>query len=270
MTKYVHGYTTRENQRLHDQSYILEELLHGGTAYPPGSRVLEAGCGVGAQTIVLSRRNPGTQITSIDFCADSVAKARILARENGLTNVHFLECDILNLPFAAGEFDHVFVCFVLEHIDSPIQALASLKKVLRVGGTLTVIEGDHASAFWHPETPASLKVWRSLVQAQAELGHDPLIGRRLYSLLNTAGYHVEYVAPRWIYADGGDPKLLDGLVNKIMVPMVETAKDRAMDLGLVDPETWRQGIGDLALTGIPPDGSYFYTWFKARALKAGD
>ena len=41
---YVHGYQPRENDRLRDQAGTLVELLHGDTAYPPGSTVLEVGC----------------------------------------------------------------------------------------------------------------------------------------------------------------------------------------------------------------------------------
>jgi cyclopropane fatty-acyl-phospholipid synthase-like methyltransferase len=51
---YVHGYDPRENLRLQDQASTLVELLHSDTAYPAGSSVLEAGCGVGAQTITLA------------------------------------------------------------------------------------------------------------------------------------------------------------------------------------------------------------------------
>jgi cyclopropane fatty-acyl-phospholipid synthase-like methyltransferase len=50
---YVHGYDHRENIRLQDQASTLVELLHSDTSYPAGSRVLEAGCGVGAQTVPL-------------------------------------------------------------------------------------------------------------------------------------------------------------------------------------------------------------------------
>jgi cyclopropane fatty-acyl-phospholipid synthase-like methyltransferase len=55
---YVHGYHAREHERLQDQAGTLVELLHSDTAYPAGSRVLEAGCGVGAQTVTLCRRSP--------------------------------------------------------------------------------------------------------------------------------------------------------------------------------------------------------------------
>jgi cyclopropane fatty-acyl-phospholipid synthase-like methyltransferase len=56
--QYVHGYDQRETLRLQDQASTLVELLHSDTFYPAGSRVLEAGCGVGAQTITLARKEP--------------------------------------------------------------------------------------------------------------------------------------------------------------------------------------------------------------------
>jgi cyclopropane fatty-acyl-phospholipid synthase-like methyltransferase len=52
---YVHGYSDSEAARLGDQADALAELLHHDTHYPAGDRVLEAGCGVGAQTVHLLR-----------------------------------------------------------------------------------------------------------------------------------------------------------------------------------------------------------------------
>ncbi len=51
---YVHGYSAGEETRLQDQATTLTGLLHADTRYPAGSRVLEAGCGVGAQTVILA------------------------------------------------------------------------------------------------------------------------------------------------------------------------------------------------------------------------
>ncbi|GAA3289628.1 hypothetical protein GCM10020295_01960 [Streptomyces cinereospinus] len=56
---YVHGYSEREAARLGDQAETLAALVHRGTAYPAGSRVLEIGCGVGAQTVHLAQASPG-------------------------------------------------------------------------------------------------------------------------------------------------------------------------------------------------------------------
>ena len=56
--EYVHGYSDRERGRLRDQATTLTDVLHGDTVYPAGSLVLEAGCGVGAQTITLAENAP--------------------------------------------------------------------------------------------------------------------------------------------------------------------------------------------------------------------
>jgi len=74
--RYVHGYSDREAERLHDQAQTLTELLHHDTRYPPGSKVLEAGCGVGAQTITLVSQSPDAMFTCID-CSDASLVLRL-------------------------------------------------------------------------------------------------------------------------------------------------------------------------------------------------
>jgi ubiquinone/menaquinone biosynthesis C-methylase UbiE len=263
--KYVHGYSKEEAGRLLDQSSILEEFLHSGTRFPHEASVLEAGCGVGAQTEILIRRSPKARFTSIDISNESLALARERIQKLGCDRVAFQQASLYELPFEDKHFDHVFVCFVLEHLDEPLKALGELKRVLKSGGTITVIEGDHGSCFWHPETPLSVGVWQALVKAQRDLGHNPLIGRELYPLLAQAGYHVQEVTPRWLYADASRPALLDGMVHKIIVPMVETAQEVTLKRGAFDKESWDRGIAELYRSGLPPDGTFFYTWFKALA-----
>src|SRR3954462_10710823 len=125
---YVHGYDPRESERLHDQAGTLVELLHGDTAYPAGARVLEAGCGVGAQTVTLAARSPEAHFVSVDLSAESAAEAERRVRAAGHTNVEFGQGDLFALPFDPGSFDHVFVCFVLEHLAEPVEALTALKR----------------------------------------------------------------------------------------------------------------------------------------------
>ena len=148
---YVHGRSNRESTRLHDQASGLGSLLHEGTRYPPGSRILEAGCGVGAQTLLLAGNSPGAHFVSIDISPESLARAQERISGEGLPTITFLQADICNLPFPVGTFDHVFLCFTLEHIPDPLLALGNLKKVLRLE-TLTTIEGDHGSAIFYPDT----------------------------------------------------------------------------------------------------------------------
>ncbi len=267
MNRYVHGYSERETQRLQEQSQILEDLLHSDTVYPAENNVLEAGCGVGGQTVILARRSPEASFTSIDISDDSLNKAKALIEEEDISNVFFKQASIMNLPYKDEYFDHVFVCFVLEHLSNPLEALGELKRVLRKNGSITVIEGDHGSCFWHPETSESLKVWDCMIKAQKDLYHDPLIGRKLYPLLQHAGFNIDYVVPKWAYTDSSSHDLTDGAINKIMVPMTQTARVQSIELGLITPDIWEKGIRDLEEVAVHPQGTFFYTWFKGVATK---
>ncbi len=264
---YVHGYTDRETQRLREQSLILEELLHSGTNFASGSSVLEVGCGVGAQTCLLARRNPGIQLNSIDIAHESVKKTGLVVKEMGFKHVNIHQADIFHHPFEPDSFDHVFVCFVLEHLVDPVRALKIMKDLLRPGGTITVIEGDHGSGFWTPETSASRKAWNGLITSQQMLGHDPNIGRRLYPLMKKSGLTVEDVSPRAIYADQSNPVLLNGIVNHIIAPMVFSSEQQVLEGNLVDDSDWRDGLADISKIASMEEGSIFYTWFKGLGIK---
>jgi SAM-dependent methyltransferase len=263
---YVHGYSDREGVRLLDQASSLAELLHGDTRFRPGSAVLEAGCGVGAQTVILARNSPGARFTSVDLSAASLEQARARAREAGVHNVAFHLADVYDLPFAQGSFDHVFVCFVLEHLGDPGRALAALRSQLKPGGTMTVIEGDHGSAFFHPDGPSARRAIRCLVALQARAGGDTEIGRRLFPLLSAAGLSAVAVSPRTVYADASRPELVEGFTRRTFTAMVEGARERVLALGLMEPRAWREGIEELRRTA-EAGGVFCYTFFKAVGVR---
>jgi SAM-dependent methyltransferase len=263
---YVHGYHPRENERLEDQAGALVDLLHADTAYPDGSVVLEAGCGVGAQTVTLARRSPGARFVSVDVSDPSLAAAAERVGRAGLTNVGFGRADIFALPFAAETFDHVFVCFVLEHLSKPAEALALLLMLLKPGGTMTVIEGDHGSAYFHPDSPAANEAIQCLVTLQRQAGGDALIGRRLYPLMVDAGLDSVHVSPRMVYVDASRPDLVDGFTRKTFTAMVEGVRDDAIRAGIVEPQTFGAGVRALERTA-EDDGVFCYTFFKGVGVK---
>ena len=263
---YVHGYREREAERLRDQAGTLVELLHGDTAYPPGARVLEAGCGVGAQTLTLAQRSPGASFDSVDVSAESVAETARRVEEAGLTNVEVGRADIDDLPFAPESFDGVFVCFVLEHLRDPVEALRRLGTMLRPGGTITVIEGDHGSAYFHPPSAAADAAIGCQVELQRRAGGDALIGRRVQPLLAEAGYADVRVSPRVVYADETRPELVEGFTRRTFTAMVEGVGEDAIAAGLIDPPTFAAGVRDLHRTA-EPGGVFNYTFFKGIGRK---
>ncbi len=263
---YVHGYEPREHERLTDQAGTLVELLHGDTAYPADSIVLEAGCGIGAQTTTLAARSPHAHFVSVDVSAESLAQAARRLDEAGLTNVELRRADIFALPFDDGSFDHVFVCFVLEHLTWPAEALRRLVAVLRPGGTMTVIEGDHGSAYFHPDSAAAHAAIHCQVRLQRDAGGNALIGRELYPLLVDAGLDNVRVSPRVVYVDASRPDLVDGFTRKTFTAMIEGIRTDATAAGLIEAERFDAGVRDLHRT-TEDDGVFCYTFFKGVGVR---
>ena len=266
MNDYVHGYHAREGERLGDQAQTLQELLHQGTVYQPGQHVLEVGCGVGAQTQILTVRHPQTFFTAIDVSADSIAQARARVTSD---RVEFHQTSLFDMPLQGEAYDHVFVCFVLEHLLDPVAALKHLKQLLKPGGTLTVIEGDHGSFYCHPETHAARQVVQCLVDLQAEAGGNALIGRQLYPLCVEAGFEQVEVSPRWVYVDASRPDWVEGFSRKTFIAMVAGIKEQALAQDLIGSSAWQQGMNDLN-RATEADGVFCYCFFKALAWLGSD
>jgi ubiquinone/menaquinone biosynthesis C-methylase UbiE len=264
--KYVHGYDSRENRRLHDQANTLVELLHHDTVYQAGSLILEAGCGVGAQTVTLARNSPDALFISIDISEGSIAEAERTVKSQGLSNVQFQQADIFNLEFEPESFDHVFVCHVLEHLSQPDKALAILKDLLKVGGTITVIEGDHGSAYFYPDSEAAYQAIQCQVELQRRAGGNAMIGRELYPLLSKARFNFIHVSPRMVYADPSKPDLVEGFTKKTFTAMIEGVRNAAIDSGIISQAIFDKGIQDLYRTA-EADGVFCYTFYKAVGTK---
>ena len=263
---YVHGYDERARVRLQDQHDALVDLLHSDTAYPDGSLVLEAGCGVGSQTVTLARNSRGAHFVSVDISADSLAEARAKVEGARLTNVRLQQADIFALPFEREAFDHVFVCFLLEHLARPVDALTTLKALLKPGGTITVIEGDHGSTYFHPDSAAAYAAIRCQVELQRMAGGNANIGREVYPLLQRAGFADVRVSPRMVYVDASRPQLVDGFTRKTFTAMIEGVREDAIKAGIVEPAVFDAGIRALYRTA-EADGVFCYTFFKGVGLR---
>jgi ubiquinone/menaquinone biosynthesis C-methylase UbiE len=265
-TKYVHGYTSRESIRLNDQANTLEEIIHHDTIFPKGSLILEAGCGVGAQTKIMASGNPGSKFISVDISEDSLMEAEKLIRSLNITNVEFEQADIYKLPFKDEVFDDAIVCFVLEHLNNPVHALHEVMRVLKKGGNLIAVEGDHGSAFFHPDSEFATAAIQCLVQLQKQKGGNANIGRELYPLLNSVGLENVSVSPRVVYADSSKPHLVEGFTRNTFTAMIEGVAQEAFGSGMMSKKDFEQGIQDLYRTA-EEDGTFIYMFFKGSGIK---
>jgi demethylmenaquinone methyltransferase/2-methoxy-6-polyprenyl-1,4-benzoquinol methylase len=101
---------------------------------PEGSRVLDVACGTGDLSIQLFE-SIHAQVIGVDFCRPML---EIAARK--APQIMFIEGDALRLPFAALTFDAVTIAFGLRNLSSVEVGLEELRRVLRPGGWLIVLE----------------------------------------------------------------------------------------------------------------------------------
>lgn len=268
LKSYIHGYSNEETKRLNDQATSISELLHWDSVWPGGSVVLEAACGVGAQTRIISQKNPDTKFVSVDLSEKSLMTAAKVIDSLGINNVEFKQADVFDLPFENDFFDHVFVCFLLEHLAEPELALRELKRVLKPGGTITVIEGDHGSTYFYPDSEMAYKAVQAQVTLQKLNGGNANIGRQLYPMLSNTEFANVVVNPRVVYVDDSKLEMVENFTRNTFTAMIKGVADEAISKNIISKDEFDQGIRDLYRTA-EGGGTFCYTFFKAIAYNPG-
>ena len=182
-----------------------------------------------------------------------------------INNVSFVHQDLLHLSFEPGFFDHIFGSFVLEHVHQPVEILNVLKQQLRPEGTITLIEGDHGSIHFFPESELARKAIQCQIDLQKNAGGNPHIGRELYPLLKKVGFEKIAVNPIAVYSVyGGTDQQYHGFVDTVFAPMIAGVRDSAITAGMIDSDVFDQGIQDLYRTA-EPSGAFGITLYSVTA-----
>jgi demethylmenaquinone methyltransferase/2-methoxy-6-polyprenyl-1,4-benzoquinol methylase len=99
----------------------------------PGDRVLDACCGTG--DLAIAGAAAGGRVTGIDFSEPMLERARLKAPD-----IEWIMGDALALPFADGSFDAATVGFGVRNLSELDKGLRELRRVLRPGGRLAILE----------------------------------------------------------------------------------------------------------------------------------
>ena len=105
---------------------------------PPGSRVLDVGCGPGVLTRELVARHGAEHVSAIDPTPGFVEAAR-----NRLPGVDLREGAAESLPYDDGSFDATYAQLVVHFMTDPAQGLAEMARVTRPGGGIAACVWDH-------------------------------------------------------------------------------------------------------------------------------
>jgi sterol 24-C-methyltransferase len=119
---------------------LMEDKLGATLDLPPGSRVLDAGCGEGNVAVRLGTRF-GLEVDGVDLLEVNLRRARRKAAQLGLTgSLRFHRLDYADLAVADQTFDGVYTIETLVHAFDHQRTLEELRRVLKPGGKLVLFE----------------------------------------------------------------------------------------------------------------------------------
>ena len=262
MTEYVHGYGTREQQRLVEQAeHWRERLIRDGTTLAPGTRLLEVGCGAGAVLAVLGQEFPGIRLDGVDIEPKQLEFARGHLQRVGV-EATLVEADASALPFAAESFDHVWMMWFLEHVPDPPAVLREARRVLVRGGGITAIEVDYATCRAAPSTPELEALLRAMVQGMSAAGWSDA-GTRLPGWLREAGFHDVDEGERPFWWEGGELAHEAPYAADVM----ESALGALAGLPGTSEAELRAGLADLRALPRRPGAGLGWTVHKSTGVR---
>ena len=153
-----------------------------------GMRLIDCGCGPGSITVDLAQAVAPGEAIGIDLRGDALTPGRTLARKRGIVNVTFQAASVYQLPYANGSFDAAFACAVLQHLADPLAALKEMRRVLKPGGVIGIVDGSSTITFRYPTNPL-LERWDKLRGLEREYNTGrPSDALQLRALLREAGF----------------------------------------------------------------------------------
>lgn len=244
---YIHGYSQAGDELLSTQAeFWKDQLILPGTHLAPGTRLLEVGCGTGEVLRILDHAFPALALSGVDIEPMQIATARQRLNRPGIP-IDLQVADGRDLPYADGSFDHVWIQFLLEHLDAQgaRTTLDEARRVLVPGGRLTVIEFDYHTLRFH--SGLDPLAW-DVVRVMNAYGQSDVGSRLQYWLTDGGWSDVDPGAHRFGYQGAATPPV---------------AKYFERALAALMPGT--PGIADLRRMGERPTDSIEFTVHKATA-----
>jgi ubiquinone/menaquinone biosynthesis C-methylase UbiE len=231
-----------------------------------GMRLIDCGCGPGSITIDLAEYVAPGEVIGVDLREDALIHARELALRRRVSTVTFRVADIRELPYPADSFDAAFACAVIQHLATPIEALREVRRVLRPGGVMGIVDGSSPIVFRYPTNPL-LEAWDDLRVLARELR----TGRRstaleLRALLREAGF-VRAYADGNLYSEAGAPagslEATRKVVEEDLLHLRGLRGRLAIEEGYATQQELEQMAEALEAWGSDPDAFYARPVFKA-------
>jgi len=264
--KYIHGYTSKEQERLVYQNDFLSQFIYDRIDLSGIKNLLEVGCGVGAQMAHVFKHYPEIKITGVDISAEQLETADKNLQGYGVAQdkYNLVQADVAKELSLSTQHDGLIMIWVLEHVPDQIALLKNARQSLKPGSPAVFNEVYDSSWNVYPQSPTMSNYWKKSMDLKTSISGDADVGIRLYELLDKAGFKDIRVKPYNMHLDKSKPKLRAQMFD-YWIGLLESSLEELLKAGLVTKEEWTTVIEENDRLKTNPDAVFFYTFFQAFA-----
>jgi SAM-dependent methyltransferase len=205
-----------------------------------GWRVAEIGCGTANVTCWIARQvGQRGAVTGIDKNQPQIEQARRLAAEQKLTNVIFQQGDAYAPGLPSESFDMAYCRLVLIHLRRPLEALRTLRDLVRPGGRVVCEELDLGQWLCNPPSRCMERFFELNLKLGEHCGEDYRLGSALPRLFREAGFKAPEATAHF-------PLVLRGETKRLLAMTFDQFAPALVKEGLATPEEVKQIATDMA------------------------
>ncbi len=266
-SQYIHGTTSEEQSRLSRLNDLLNSRSVEAMSLRGGEKILDVGSGLGQLTRAMARA-AGAKVIGIERSEEQIREAQrqaVLAGEETLAE--FRRGDALQFPLRPDEwetFDVAHTRFLLEHVPQPLEIVRAMVRAVRPGGRIILEDDDHDLLRLWPEPQGLGALWQAYMRSYEHLGNDPIVGRRLVSLLAEAGAQPVRNTLLFFGSCAGDDHFAGYVKN--LIGVIDGARATVIDAGLLSADRFDSAIHSLREWSRQKDSAIWYamSWAEGR------
>jgi SAM-dependent methyltransferase len=261
---YIHGTAISERSRLDDLNALTNRSFIDYLNLSAAAKVADLGCGPGTLEAEIGARYPGVHLIGIERSESFCATAR--QRTAHLSGVEIRQGDATATGIPEDTFDVTFCRYLLEHVAFASDTAREMVRITKPGGRIIAQENDLLYVVYYPDIPGHAEVIDQFCALQLQLGGDPFIGRKLFSLFDQQEVEsVDLDISAEIYTARCPAAFRAWLSNSLRI--LQGARPALLARGLLGENTIDAVLATMQARIERPEGVALFHWDRVTAWK---